>query len=287
MDPNIYRPLPAEILDIRAETTIDSTYRLRWDGTAPQPGQFFQVSVLRVGEAPISASGWGDGWIELTIRNVGRVTSAIFDREIGDSIHLRGPYGTPFPLDEYAGRHTIVSAGGTGLASVRGLIRHLLATCGTEAGPSAVTILAGFKSPEDMLFTANLDTWAEQVPVSRTVDRADSSWSGHVGVITTLIPDLDIPDRPRRRPRRCHSPPRRQTRPHPRVPRLLVRRGQSIEGHVICRRLKLRVSSELNDRSQLLVSEPTALSDFSPGATAFPCPSKRGRPPCASLEPAL
>lgn len=194
MAPNIYRPLPAEILDIRNETAIDSTYRLRWTGTAPQPGQFFQVSVLRIGEAPISASGCGDGWIELTIRNVGRVTNAIFDREIGDSIHLRGPYGTPFPLDEYAGRHTIVAAGGTGLAPVRGLIRYLLATRGTETGPSAVSILAGFKTPEDMLFTADLDTWAEQVPVSRTVDRADSGWSGHVGVITTLIPDLDIPD---------------------------------------------------------------------------------------------
>ncbi|MFW6367400.1 MAG: anaerobic sulfite reductase subunit AsrB, partial [bacterium] len=92
MTANIYKPVVADILGVHRETAIDWTYRLGWNGDAPEPGQFFQVSVPRVGEAPISASGRGDGWVELTIRNVGRVTNAIFAMGVGDRLHLRGPY---------------------------------------------------------------------------------------------------------------------------------------------------------------------------------------------------
>lgn len=194
MTTNIFLPEPAHIIDIRQETSIDWTYRVEWTGDTPQPGQFFQVSVPRVGEAPISTSGWGDGWIELTIRKVGRVTEAIFALQTGDLLHLRGPYGKPFPVTEFAGHHTIIAAGGTGVAPVRGLILHLLATLGTGEGPPSFTILAGFKTPEDMLFASDLQAWADQTPVLVTVDRADVGWDGHEGVITTLIPALSIPD---------------------------------------------------------------------------------------------
>lgn len=194
MTDNIYLPQPAPILAVRAETALDWTYRLRWTGDLPLPGQFFQVSVAGVGEAPISASGWGEGWIELTIRKVGAVTQAIFALAVGDRLHLRGPYGKPFPVAEFAGHRAIVAAGGTGLAPVRGLIRHLLATCGTAVGPTDLTILAGFKSPADVLFADDLRDWSGQVSATCTVDRAATGWTGHVGVITTLIPGLAIPE---------------------------------------------------------------------------------------------
>lgn len=194
MEESVYLPREADILAIHAETEIDRTYRLRWNGDAPRPGQFFQVSVLRVGEAPISASGWGEGWVELTIRNVGRVTDAVFALGVGDRLHLRGPYGKPFPVADYVGKPVIVAAGGTGLAPVRGLIRQLVRTCGAVTGPATVRILAGFKSPGDLLFHADLAEWASTVPVTVTVDRGTPDWQGHVGVITTLIPRLDIPD---------------------------------------------------------------------------------------------
>jgi len=194
MDTNIFRPRAARIIEVRPETAIDWTYRLEWTGGTPQPGQFFQVSVPRVGEAPISTSGWGDGWIELTIRKVGRVTDAVFGLDVGVLLHLRGPYGRPFPVAEFAGHHTIIAAGGTGLAPVRGLIQHLLGTLGKDEGPSFLNVLAGFKTPGDVLFTSDLRAWADQTPVLLTVDRADSDWRGHEGVITTLIPDLEIRD---------------------------------------------------------------------------------------------
>ncbi|MDX9982288.1 MAG: anaerobic sulfite reductase subunit AsrB [Lentisphaeria bacterium] len=194
MESNISRPRPARIIGVHPETAIDWTYRLEWDGDSPRPGQFFQVSVPHVGEAPISTSGWGDGWIELTIRKVGQVTGAIFELGAGDRLHLRGPYGNPFPLADFAGNHTFVAAGGTGLAPVRGLIQSLLATLGKAGGPSGLVILAGFKTPGDMLFAADLQAWSKQTSVLLTVDRAAPGWNGHEGVITTLIPGLEIAD---------------------------------------------------------------------------------------------
>ena len=190
MAENTYLPHPAPILDIRQETAVDWTFRLRWNGDSPRPGQFLQLSVPRAGEAPISASGWGYGWVELTVRRVGTVTGALFALPVGSTVHLRGPYGNPFPVEEFAGWPTVVAAGGTGLAPVRGLIRHLLGTKGTVAGPSEATILAGFRSPADVLFAADLAAWGATV----TVDRGGPGWQGHVGVITTLVPDLPMPD---------------------------------------------------------------------------------------------
>lgn len=185
---NPYQPHPATILEIRAQTTVDVTYRLAWPDP-PQPGQFFEVSVPRFGEAPISISEIGDGYIEMTIRKVGTVTDAIFAMQPGDQLHLRGPYGHGFPLDRLAGSHLVIAAGGTGLAPVKPVIEHALAQ---QAHFPAVNVLLGFRSPGDILFRDAIAAWQQQVAVHVTVDHADDTWMGHVGVITRLIPTLDL-----------------------------------------------------------------------------------------------
>ena len=52
----------------------------------------FEVSIPKYGEAPISVSGIGDGYVDLTIRRVGKVTDEVFERYVGDSLYLRGPW---------------------------------------------------------------------------------------------------------------------------------------------------------------------------------------------------
>ena len=66
-----------------------------------KPGQFFQVSIPKYGEAPISVSGIGPDYVDLTIRRVGRVTGEVFERYEGDSLFMRGPYGNGFDVDDY------------------------------------------------------------------------------------------------------------------------------------------------------------------------------------------
>jgi anaerobic sulfite reductase subunit B len=187
---NPYVPLPAEILSVRPETSIDFTYRLAWPHQ-PQPGQFFEVSVPGLGEAPISVCDFGQGYIEMTIRKVGRVTDGIFALSAGDRLFLRGPYGRGFPLERLRHRHLIIAAGGTGLAPVRSVISHFAYGDGRT---KAMDVLLGFKTTGDVLFADDINRWSQTVRVEVTVDRPDEGWQGHSGVITTLVPKLDIPD---------------------------------------------------------------------------------------------
>jgi len=82
----------------------------------PAHGQFMQLSIPMIGEAPISVSAQGDGWLEFTIRSVGKVTNVIFEKEAGDTLFLRGPYGKGWPVEQFRDKHLVVITGGTGLA---------------------------------------------------------------------------------------------------------------------------------------------------------------------------
>ena len=74
---NPVMPKPHQILDIIRETNLEYTFRIETD-MRPQHGQFFQLSLPRVGECPISVSNFGEGWMEFTIRSVGKVTDQLF-----------------------------------------------------------------------------------------------------------------------------------------------------------------------------------------------------------------
>ncbi len=74
---NIVKPIPCEILSVNRESLHEYTYRVKTD-IKPEHGQFLQLSIPKIGEAPISVSSFGDGWLEFTIRSVGKVTDEIF-----------------------------------------------------------------------------------------------------------------------------------------------------------------------------------------------------------------
>ena len=59
---NPVMPKPHQILDIIRETNLEYTFRIETD-MRPKHGQFFQLSLPRVGECPISVSNFGEGWI--------------------------------------------------------------------------------------------------------------------------------------------------------------------------------------------------------------------------------
>lgn len=183
---NEYIPFRSEILGVTRHTDIEYTFRMAYDGEA-RPGQFFEVSIPKFGEAPISISGIGPGFVELTIRRVGKVTREVFERYVGDSLLLRGPYGNGFDLDLFRGRELVVVAGGTGLSPVRGVVDHF------SRHPDeikALTLIAGFKSPGDILFLEELGRWKQTMNVILTVDCADEDSTCQVGLVTEYIPQL-------------------------------------------------------------------------------------------------
>jgi len=153
------------------------------------PGQFNMLTVFGVGEVPISMSGdpAETGPVIHTIRSVGPVSNALADLRPGDPVGLRGPFGVGWPMDEAEGKDVIVLAGGLGLAPLRPALYRLFAE---RARYGEIVLLYGTRSPDDILFRRELETWRRRldVDIEVTVDHAVSDWHGHVGVVTTLIP---------------------------------------------------------------------------------------------------
>ena len=186
---NPYIPFASEIKEVIKHTEKEYTFRMHFEGDV-KPGQFFEVSVPKYGEAPISVSGIGPDYVDLTMRKVGRVTNEVFETYAGQSLLLRGPYGNGFDVDLYADGETVVVAGGTGVSPVRGVIHAL------SEMPDAQDkyVIAGFKSPDDMLFRDDLKIWTDKLNLILTVDGAPEGYEGNIGLVTQYIADLPLRD---------------------------------------------------------------------------------------------
>lgn len=185
---NDYIPFSSQILAVIRHTEIEYTFRMEYQGKV-KPGQFFEVSIPKYGEAPISVSGIGERYIDLTIRRVGKVTDEVFEHYVGDKLWLRGPYGNGFAVEDYAGKDLIIIAGGTGLSPVRGVVDYF-AHHADERG--RMTLLAGFKTVQDILFQEDLKRWQDAMDVILTVDSADEPIPCRVGLVTQYIPDIPL-----------------------------------------------------------------------------------------------
>ncbi len=187
---NAYIPFSSTVTKIIRHTDIEYTFRMTFEGDV-KPGQFFEVSIPKYGEAPISVSGIGPGTVDLTIRKVGRVTNRIFENYEGNTLLMRGPYGNGFDLEQYKGKELFIIAGGTGLSPVKGIVDYFSKHPEEAAG---VTLIAGFKSPEDILFRDDFAVWKQKLNVIQTVDTAPEGYEGPTGIVTKYIPDLNIRD---------------------------------------------------------------------------------------------
>jgi len=186
MRPELYR-----IKRVKGDTHDTFTVELRRDDGQPcapwLPGQFNMLYVFGVGEIPVSISGDPDSdTLVHTTRAVGRVTREMSHLKAGDVIGVRGPYGVPWPLDQARGHDVVVVAGGIGLAPLRGALYSILNNRGDYGN---VVLLYGTRTPQDILYRAELERWRARfdVEIHVTVDRGSSNWHGNVGVVTTLI----------------------------------------------------------------------------------------------------
>ena len=157
----------------------------------PRPGQFSMLYAFGVGEVPISVSGpAGLPSLTHTIRGVGAVSRALCAAVPGRIIGVRGPFGTSWDEADAEGQDLLLVAGGIGLAPLR---PALLSALAERDRYRRVTVLIGARSPSDLLYTSELDHWRDQrAAVEVTVDRAGAGWHGDVGVVTQLIPRIEL-----------------------------------------------------------------------------------------------
>jgi sulfite reductase subunit B len=194
----LFVPVPAKIVKLTKLTEMERLFELQLpDGRrlGHGPGQFVQVSMLGVGEAPISicsSSTRGDTF-ELCIRNAGSLTSLLHTLEEGQHIGIRGPLGHGFDVNELHGKDILIVVGGLGMAPARSLIQYIL---DERRRFGDFHLLYGARSPSEILFTEDIARWQDSPDVDFhvTVDRPDEQWRGKSGVVTTLfkaLPKLD------------------------------------------------------------------------------------------------
>ncbi|MFH0771987.1 MAG: FAD/NAD(P)-binding protein [Candidatus Omnitrophota bacterium] len=196
---NEYTPFSAVIEDIKEETVDTRTFRVRFtdknlaDNFQYKQGQFMELSVIGAGEAPISitSSPSRRGFLEFTIRAMGKVTKSIHNLKKGDTLYLRGPYGNSFPFEELKGKNLYFIAGGIGLAPVRSLINLVM---DNRKDFKRIKILYGARTPDDLCFRNELEDW-KNIPdteVWLTVDKPCVGWGCRIGVVTELWKDTHV-----------------------------------------------------------------------------------------------
>lgn len=189
----LLEPCWAKITAIRAEAPGISTFWLHF--TDPdiqarysfQPGQFNMVYVPGFGEAAISISSDSSdpATVGHTIRFVGTVTRSIARLKVGDVISLRGPFGSSWPVQQMEGQDIVIAAGGIGLPPLRPVIYHIEKH---RERFGEVHLLYGARTPADLLYTSEYSAWeAAGIHVHTTVDRADETWQGQIGVVPMLF----------------------------------------------------------------------------------------------------
>ena len=104
----------------------------------------------------------------------------------GDSLGVRGPFGSAWPIQEFTGCDLVFIAGGIGFAPLRPAIYQALAN---REHYGKIIVLVGARTPRDVLYRDEIASW-KQVDGFRaraTVDHADAGWKSNVGVVTRLI----------------------------------------------------------------------------------------------------
>jgi NAD(P)H-flavin reductase len=100
-------------------------------------------------------------------------------------VGVRGPYGTGWDVGVGEGGDVVLVAGGIGLAPLRPAMLELLRH---RHRYGRLVLLYGTRSPEDLLYTDELKRWENLgVEILITVDYGTTSWTGRVGLVTTLI----------------------------------------------------------------------------------------------------
>ena len=192
----LYIPVMAKLARVEQLTVQEKRFQLLMPGNEPLghlPGQFVEVSIFGFGEAPISicSSPTNVPAFDLTVRRTGRLTDKMHLFQEGSLIGIRGPFGNGFNVDVFKGKDVLFVCGGIGLAPLKSLIDYTIARR-TEFG--RLIILYGTKSPAEIMFKKDIELWrkTEDIEFHCTVDKPDATWRGKTGVITTLIPPLQL-----------------------------------------------------------------------------------------------
>lgn len=197
---NPYLPASMRILHIADEVEDRSikSFDLAFAGEeaarfAFMPGQFCELSLLGVGEAPfgIASSPTEGGLLRFTIKQAGVVTNALHTLREGDSIGMRGPLGNSFPLDVMADKDVVVIGGGFAFTTLRSLVVYLLDPEHRD-DYGKITVIYGARTPGLLMYKEDLAAWEmrDDVEVWQTIDVPAPGWQKKVGFVPAVTEEV-------------------------------------------------------------------------------------------------
>ncbi|MBU8870202.1 MAG: FAD/NAD(P)-binding protein [Gemmatimonadales bacterium] len=193
---DLYLPVMAEIIKVEQMTELETLYTVALPDGAElghKPGQFVELSIFGVGEAPfsISSSPTMPGVFELGVRKVGMLTEVLSRMQPGQKVGIRGPFGNGIDLENFKGKDVLIVAGGIGLVPMRSMINYVI---DNQQDFGKLHIVYGARTDSELLFEDELERWTADAGIDYrvTVDQGSSEWTGPTGVITTLIPGLEL-----------------------------------------------------------------------------------------------
>ncbi len=191
---NIYLPQKVTITRVIEETPSIKTFVLEPEGKFSfATGQFVELTFPGKGEAPFTPSSDPNrkDQFEVTIMEVGRITSLFHAAREGTELGVRGPYGNGYPVDSFKGKELVIVGGGVGLAPLRSLIFALFSRIDDF---KKIVICYGARSPDDIVYKYQINDWGKHknVELRLTVDKGDERWKGNVGVVTTILDKLPV-----------------------------------------------------------------------------------------------
>jgi NAD(P)H-flavin reductase len=198
---NPYLPIPVTISNVITETTARDikSFELEFRSEADADnfsytcGQFAEICVFGAGECPIgiASSPMDKGMLQFTVKKAGRVTKTLHSYEEGMEIHVRGPYGNGFPMEDLEGSNVVVIGGGFAFTTLRSLTKFILHPENRDRFGN-LTVIYGARSPGDLIYKYDLSEWADKddIELFVTVDKGDETWTGREGFVPTVTEEV-------------------------------------------------------------------------------------------------
>ncbi|MBR9692503.1 hypothetical protein GOV07_01080, partial [Candidatus Woesearchaeota archaeon] len=154
--------------------------------TDHEPGQFFQLTVLGFGEAPISIASHSKDYIDLVINPVGSVTKEAIRKKVGQHLLLRGPFGFGYPMHYFYNNNIILVGGGCGVAPLKGVMDYIAQY---RTHYRKVDCFFGYRSPYDSIFTKDFKKWEKDKVFDFTYaySQAPPKFTGKIGYINGYL----------------------------------------------------------------------------------------------------
>jgi len=198
---NPYLPIPVTISNVITETTARDikSFELEFrdesdaDSFSYTCGQFAELCIFGAGESPIgiASSPMDKGILQFTVKKTGRVTKALHSYEEGMEMHVRGPYGNGFPMEDLEGSNVVVIGGGFAFTTLRSLTKFILHPDNRDRFGN-LTVIYGARSPGDLIYKYDLAEWADKddIDLFVTVDKGDETWTGREGFVPTVTEEV-------------------------------------------------------------------------------------------------